>query len=464
MFCHSQESGLWVYFQSMKTKPLPSDFLKDFTTYVSFKSISTDTSFAGDITKTVDWLVQYLKDKGATTKVLKSGTTNPVVFGSFVVNKNAPTVLVYGHYDVQPAEVSDGWSTKNPFTIEERKGRLLGRGVVDNKGQNLIHLYTVAKLFKEGNLAYNVKFLLEGNEESGNPDLPNILKKEAVLLACDYVLVSDGEIVGDSPVIESALRGGGNIRVTYKTGTNNLHSGIFGGAVPSAPLELSRVLASLKDVKTNAVSIKGFYDGVPMPSKKLRANNEKITTTKEATKLAGVKTLLTQKNFDFYTQTGMYPTLEISGIKTGYIGEGFANIVPAEAEVRINVRTVSPQKTAKVLRLVEQYMKKSAPSYVAVSTFIDDHGDPIALDYDSPFAESLVPMLRACYGHDVLYKFVGGSIPILGDFQKILKTRVVSVSLGNNDCNMHGVDENYRIDLIEKGLRFSNEMFAVKNS
>jgi acetylornithine deacetylase/succinyl-diaminopimelate desuccinylase-like protein len=438
------------------------EYLKLLKEYISFKSISTDHSFKGDIAQTVVWLEEYIVHNGGEVKIFQRGNTNPVVFGHFKVDEKLPTVLVYGHYDVQPGEKSDGWTTESPFKIEEktwdRAKRLVGRGVVDNKGQNLIHLFTVAKLYKSKQLKYNVKIMLEGNEESGNPDLPVILSENKKAFTCDYVLVSDGEIVKDFPCMESTLRGGANIRVEFTTGRNNLHSGLFGGAVPSASLELVKMLGTLKG-KDNKVLVKDFYNKVPKPSKAVIMNNKNIGSEKYALKTSQTNNLMLQKGLDFYTSVGNMPTLEISGIKTGYIGEGFANIVPAHSEARINIRTVPNQKTKDVVELVKKHIRKVTPRYVDVKIHGEGHGDAILLDNKSEVAKDIQKILEKTYKKKVISKYVGGSIPILGDFQKILGSKVISVSLGNDDCHMHGVDENFKVDLIEKGLKFAENFW-----
>jgi acetylornithine deacetylase/succinyl-diaminopimelate desuccinylase-like protein len=446
---------------------LDKEFLQDLGEYIGFRSISTDSAYLGEIEKTVFWLKNYIEQAGGTTELFQRGRTNPVVLGNFVVDAKLPTVLVYGHYDVQPGEQVDGWITDDPFVLKvlpagedlggakNKNERLVARGIVDNKGQNFIHLFTICKLFKEGKLKYNVKIMLEGNEESGNEDLPVILKENKDKFRCDYVLVSDGEIVKTSPVMEGSLRGGGNIKVTFTTGKNNLHSGLFGGAVPSATNELVKTLNALKNDK-NVVLVKGFYKNSLPLTKQILQNNKNLGSEKDAIKLAGVKQLLTIKNLDFYTQTGCLPTLEISGIKGGYIGEGFANIVPATAEARINVRVTGKQKSVEVMKLIATHIKKNTPKYVEVKIEMSGHGDAIVLDNDCDVAKEMKPLLENVYGKKVLNKYVGGSIPILGDFQKILKTKVISVSLGNDDCNMHGTDENFRVDLVAKGLEFAS--------
>lgn len=445
----------------MKNKSTIEEYTSLLKEYVSFKSVSTDPAFRSEMEKTVVWLSRYLEDNGFLVRQFQQGRTNPVIFASYFLSSSLPTVLVYGHYDVQPASKEDGWTTKDPFELVEKNGRLVGRGVVDNKGQNLIHLCTIARLIREDRLRYNIKFLLEGNEESGNPDLPKILRKHKKELKADYVLVSDGEIVGMNPTIEETLRGGGNMKVTLTTGKNNLHSGLFGGAVPNAGLELAHLLYSLKDAK-NKVTVPGFYAGVPKVSAAQRANNKSISSEKKILALAGVKRIHTPTGLDFYSQTGLMPTLEVSGIKSGYIGEGFCNIVPAQAEARINIRVVPPQKSSAVFKLIADYLKNRTPKHAALKIEVEDHGSAIALDTKSPVAMEIRTILAKVYGRNVITKYVGGSIPILGDFQKILGTKVISASLGNDDCHMHGVDENYRIDLIKKGLVFSEALFAKK--
>jgi acetylornithine deacetylase/succinyl-diaminopimelate desuccinylase-like protein len=337
--------------------------------------------------------------------------------------------------------------------------RFVGRGVVDNKGQNLIHLFTVTKLFKEKNLKYNVKFMIEGGEECGSPDLDLILKDNLELFQADYVLVSDGEVVKDFPVIDAQLRGVSNMKIELRTAHTNHHSGLFGGAIPSASAELVKILNSLKD-KNNKVSIKDFYKNVPIPNKRVLANNKNLGSKKDVLKMAGVKEILTVKNLDFYTQVGCMPSLEITGLKSGYIGEGYANIVTSTAEARINIRTVPNQKTDAVVKAVIAYIKKQIPKYVYFKIELEGHGDAILLDTKSEVALGIKNILEKAYGKKVLNKYVGGSIPILGEFQKILKSKVISVSLGNDDCHMHGVDENFRADLIEKGLTFARNFWS----
>src|SRR3989344_5378141 len=241
--------------------------------FVSFKSVSTDKAYISEIQKTVKWLEKLFSERGFSVEVIKGTRCNPVVFASYETESAKETVLVYGHYDVQPANKSDGWE-KEPFWLNEKKGKLYARGVVDNKGQVLIHIFTVFELIKTQEIKYDVKFLIEGNEETSNDELADIIKKNKSKLKADYVLISDGEIPY-KPSIEYSLRGGFNVTLKYITAKNNLHSGIFGGAIPSASYELSKFLAKLYD-KNNKVSIPGFYVGVDRITGEQVKSNKKL--------------------------------------------------------------------------------------------------------------------------------------------------------------------------------------------
>ncbi len=426
--------------------------------YVSFKSISTDLAFKPDMQKTVDWLTFVLSEYGFSVEAWKTELANPVVYARYEVDPRAETVLVYGHYDVQPAEEEDGW-TDEPFGLAVRKGRLFARGIVDNKGQNLIHIVTVGELIKKGKLKYNVIFLIEGNEETANPEIPKLVQKYKAKLKADHVIISDGEIVDSTPTIEATLRGGFNMTVHVETGVTNLHSGIFGGAIPNSANELAKVLAGLFD-KNNKVTVPGFYTGAPDVSSSIKKLNRSIKSEKALLKMAGVKALIPEKGLDFFTQTGLRPTLQVTGVKTGYTGEGYANIVPAHAEVRINVRVVGKQKPEKVFALITKHFKKQLPAYVKTTITHTEFNDPVVVDIESKGAKQVRSLLKKAYGKEPLVRYVGGSIPIVSDFKNILGKDTMLVSLGNDDCNMHGIDENFRVDLVKKGLKFSELFFS----
>ncbi|MEA3357044.1 MAG: M20/M25/M40 family metallo-hydrolase [Patescibacteria group bacterium] len=427
--------------------------------FIGIKSVSTDSKYQPEINKTVNWLKTLLKKSGFSVKTLKGPKTNPIIFGSYNKSSSTETILIYGHYDVQPASKDEGW-TYDPFKMTEKNGRLLGRGVVDNKGQVLIHIHTITNLIKSGKLKYNIKFIIEGNEETGNEDFSKIIKDNKELLKCDHVVVSDGEITNDQPTIDAAFRGGSNLTVTFKTAKTSLHSGIYGGAIPNAAHELSKLIAKFYD-DNNKVTIPGFYKDVDKVTKEELANNKSISfSLKELKKMTGVKQLLTEPRYDFYTQVGLRPMITVTGLKSGYIGEGYNNIVVNTAEARINFRFVISQKPKSVLSAFEKFVSKNTPDYVEYKIDKSACWSPIKLNVSSDKFKEVKDLLEETYKDSVIFKYVGGSIPAIVDFKEILGKDTISVGLANEDCNMHGVDENFRIDLIKKGLRFSKVFFG----
>ena len=434
-------------------------YKKQLVEFLKFKSISTDQNFQPEIQKSVNWLKTLFEENRFNVQILEGKTCNPVISANYETDPAFETILVYGHYDIQPANQEDGWYAE-PFSLLEKDGRIYGRGIVDNKGQILIHISTVLELIKQNNLKYNVKFLIEGNEETSNEDLPEIIKDNKDLLACNYIIVSDGEILGQNPVLEYSLRGGFSCKLEIKTANNNLHSGIFGGAVPNAAYELSKFVSKLYD-QENRVNVQGFYDNVDeINDKQMNDNRELTKLSQNMIENTGVKTLLTEPDFDFFTQIGCRPTIQITGFKSGYIGEGFSNIVPSSAEARLNFRIVTSQKALDVIKIFEVYVKNNTPKYVEYYIEFAHVHNPIKINVESQMADNVAKLLERAFGTKVYKKPVGGAIPIVTDFKNVLGKDTLLVSLGNDDCNMHGINENFDITLLEKGLKFSRMFFS----
>jgi acetylornithine deacetylase/succinyl-diaminopimelate desuccinylase-like protein len=436
--------------QSNKIKKTYISLLREF---VSFKTVSTDPAFKKDIQNAVAWLSSLFKSKGFEVSLLKGKNTNPVICAKYTVDKKAKTVLVYGHYDVQPAHKSDGWKT-DPFSLVKNKDRYISRGVVDNKGQILAHMVGAFNALEQKTLAHNVVFLIEGNEESGNDDLLGLLKKHRKHLSPDFILISDGEIVGQHPALDMSYRGGGNIKLTYKTSDNDRHSGLYGGVIPNAVFELATLVSKLK--LNNGVNFADFYVGVSEASVEVQQQHKKLSKIQNLQKLAGVKTLLTEKGISPHEQIGLKPTIEISGFSGGYTGGGFKNIVPGSAEVRINVRTVHPQNTDKIMSSIEKFISKNTPSYVDFEIEVENHGNPIYLDTNHEDLSDVKSLLADIYRKEVLCRSVGASIPVVAELQEVFNVPIAMVSLCNDDCNMHGVNENFSEEHIVKALNFTN--------
>ncbi len=439
-------------------KQIPPDFLELLAKYVSFESVSTDAAFAPQIRATADWLQSYFEDRKFKVRILQGPTTNPVVTAKYWVSDTAKTILIYGHYDVQPADEKDGWF-QYPFTLFEKDDRLNARGVVDNKGQTLSHMYAVSRLIKEGKLKYNVIFMLEGNEETGNVDMTDLVKEHADYLKADHIIISDGQIRGTTPTLEYQMRGGGNMTLTFKTSKEDIHSGLYGGAAPNAVMELVQFLSKIKDA-SGMILIPGFYDGLETLSLKQQQAGREMATLDMETILreTGTKILLGQ--YDFYNQVGFMPTIEFTGISGGYTGAGYKNIIPGSASVRINFRIPPSQDGAAIMEALKKFAATHIPKHVDYEVTGGGMWSGVVLDVNTPMAEHVKKLQTEVYGAEPIMAACGASIPVVSDFQKILGIDALLISLSNPDGRMHGVNENYTLDLLQKGLTFSYRFFS----
>ncbi|MCA9382623.1 M20/M25/M40 family metallo-hydrolase [Candidatus Dojkabacteria bacterium] len=438
---------------------LAEDFKILLEEFISLKSISTNSKYHDEMEKTFTWLKSNFEKNGFKTKEIKAPNSNSVIFAEYKVSDDAETILIYGHYDVQPAEMKDGWSSE-PFSLTEKEGRLIARGVVDNKGQIFIHMYTIFKLIKEKKLKYNIKFLIEGNEETANPDMEKIVSENTELLKSDYLVISDGEMIGDNPTISAGLRGGTNIKITYKTANTNVHSGIFGSAIPSAALELIKLIDNMFD---NAHIFKPdwFYKDVDEILPEQLEYHAKIAPMAEKSlEDIGVKQMLTEPGLDFFSQTGLRPTVTVTGFKTGYIEEGFSNIIPAMAEAKVNFRFVTSQNAEEIIKNFIDYVEENTPEYVECTIDITESSDPVKVDTNSEMFKKVRKLIVKTYEQEPIVRYVGGSIPFVSYAKTYLGQDALLIDLANEDCNMHGIDENFKIDLIEKGLGLSYELFS----
>lgn len=434
---------------------IPKLYKNLLTKFLAFKTVSTDLKSKAEMQACVNWLQKLFEDNQLETTIITGEKSNPIVYATYFINKKYQTILIYGHYDVQPANRSDGWKNE-PFKLGEGDKRFWGRGVIDNKGQILLHMVTVFELIKSGKLKYNVKFLLEGNEETGSAELGGIVKKNADLLSADHILISDGTLADNSPVIEVGFRGSASITLKYVTAKNNVHSGIYGNTIPNAAHELSKFLSKLFDDQ-DRVLIPNFEAGLdqklianPYPAQDLNALKANI----------GNQQFFLTDGLEFHGRTGLHPALIITGIKTGYTGPGYSNIIPKEAEVRLNFRFAPGQEPRYILNQFIDYVKTHTPKYVTSRIDEDYVGKGIKLNYDLPLFLEIKNHLENIYKSEVIYKYVGGSLPIINDFKEVLKIDPASIPLANEDSNMHGVDENFTFKAIENGLKFSKELLS----
>lgn len=396
--------------------------------YLSFKSVSTSSSYKKQINDTAQWLNTLFTNHNFSSQIL-TGYGNPIVVATYQINTSLPTCLIYGHYDVQPADITDGW-TSDPFTLRSDGKKLYGRGVVDNKGQTLIHMMTIFQLIKERKLGMNVIFLIEGDEETGGADLPRFISDHRQHVKADFSLISDGEMHGSTPTIEAGLRGGFNITLSIKTSDADLHSGIYGGKSPNAAHELTRILSKMHNADYQ-VTIPGFQDDVDELPKDLAVSTH---------------TLL--------------PAVEVTTLQSGYMNDGYRNSIPATATAKINIRLVKSQTPETLFNFFEQFVKKNISTHTSYTLTYDHPHNAVKLDLNNHFVQRATKILATVYKKQPIFTYSGGAIPIVDYLTDSLKLPTLLVNLANDDCNMHAGNENFDIDLIKKGLEFSRQFFS----
>ena len=429
---------------------------------VSFKSISTNDNFIEDIEYIVNFLEKLFRQIGFSVEIIR-GYSNPILYASYVVDESYKTALIYGHYDVQPASIEDGWDSE-PFELIEKDNRFYARGVADNKGQFLIYLVTITNLIKTNNLKYNIKFIIEGNEESGSPNLGKFLEDYKDTLKSDFVLFSDGELTSGVPTIDIGFRGVLNLTLTIQTSHKDNHSGLYGGAVPN-PVAIFADIVS-KIYKNNILCLPNLKNSIE-DIRSLSTTYGFDQTIKnipfseiEFLQNTGAKTRLNKDLLNFYFQVGYFTSAEVTGLVSGYTGEGYKNAIPGKLIAKINFR-ISPFHSVKeVLLSFEKFLQQSVPNYVDYKIDASNESvDPIIIEKNNEYIQKAVEDIRKTYNLNPSLKFSGAIVPICGLFQTNLGiNKIISVGIANEDCNMHGANENLSVSSIANAIKFA-ELF-----
>ena len=422
--------------------------------FVAIPSVSAQAAHEADMGRCADWLVKKLCSLGLEAR-REETAGNPVVVGKTPCDPAKKTVLIYGHYDVQPPEPLELWTTP-PFEPTIRDGRVFGRGSTDNKGQILAHILGVGEALAEGTLPVNVIFLIEGEEEIGSKHLAGFLEKHRDELACDAIAISDtGMAVDGYPTLSYGLRGIATMEVRVHGPAQDLHSGIYGGAVANPATAAARLIASLHDAE-GRVAIAGFYDKVkPLADWERQAAAESPLTDADIAREAGVEELAGESGYSGMERIGARPTAEINGLGGGYQGEGSKTVLPAHAFFKTSFRLVPDQKPDEILALARRHFEKHRPRGVRLD-FIDGHGgEPFMLDPNSPEGLAARRALEKVFGKKPALMREGGSIPILTDFQRILGRPALLLALASPDAKAHAPDENFPIENFLLGIRLN---------
>ena len=433
-------------------------FLNELLDLIRIPSVSADSRHKADMVKTAEYVKKSLLDAGVDKAEICETPGHPIVFGEKIIDATLPTVLVYGHYDVQPPDPLNLWHS-GPFepvikkTEQHPEGAIFARGACDDKGQFYMHVKAFESMMKTNSLPCNIKFMIEGEEEVGSSNLGKFLESNKEKLKADVVLVSDTALVAnDTPSIDVGLRGLAYMEVEVVGPNRDLHSGVYGGAVANPATILCKMIASMHD-ENNHITIPGFYDNVATVSDADRkALGEIPYSEDEYKKDLGVKALWGEKGYTTIERTGIRPTLEVNGIWSGYTGEGAKTVLPSKANAKISMRLVPNQSSNEISKLFEDHFKKIAPDFVQVTVTPHHGGEPVITPTDSvPFMAASKAMEKT-FGKKPIPTRGGGSIPIVALFEKVLGLKTVLFGFGLDSDNLHSPNEKYGLFNFYKGI------------
>ena len=433
-----------------KNEPRARDQLFDF---LRIPSVSARPEYDKDTARAADWVASSLRGIGMTVAVHPT-SGHPIVVGEWRGAKGAPTVLVYGHYDVQPAEPLDLWTTP-AFEPAIRDGKIFARGSVDDKGQVFLHIKAVeAHLATRKRLPCNVVFVVEGEEEVGSDHLAPFIEEHKKELKCDYVVISDSSMFAPGmPSILSSLRGIAYFQIDVQGPASDLHSGIYGGAVVNPGMALARILATMHDAE-GRVAIPGFYDAVEDWGKDARKQIASLPFDEQHfQKEVGAAALGGEPGYSVLERLWMRPTCEVNGLLSGYTGEGSKTVLPAHAMAKVSCRLVPKQTPQAIEGLMRAHVKRVAPKGVTVDVRHLHGGNPWRAELSGPLYEAAQRALKAAFDRDAVIQGEGGSIPIVDDFQRILGAPVLLVGFGLPGENAHAPNEWMSEENVVKGTR-----------
>ncbi len=433
-------------------------FLDELFDFLRIPSISADSAHKDDMFKTAEFVKEKLIIAGADKVEVCPTAGYPIVYGEKMIDPSLPTVLVYGHYDVQPATPLELWETP-PFEPTIRKtavhpdGAIFARGSCDDKGQVYMHVKAFEIMMKTNSLACNVKFMIEGEEEVGSSNLGIFVKANKERLKADVVLISDTSILAnDVPSIDCGLRGLSYVEVEVTGPNRDLHSGVYGGAVANPINILAKMIASMHD-ENNHITIPGFYDDVLETSAEDRAEMAKTPfDLEEYKKDLGVSEDLGEKGFSTIERTGIRPTLDVNGIWGGYTGEGAKTVLPSKAFAKISMRLVPNQKSDDITAMFQKHFESIAPASVKVQVRPHHGGEAVLTPTDSVAFKAASKAMEQTYGKKPIPTRGGGSIPIVALFEKELGLKSVLMGFGLDSDALHSPNEHYGLFNYYKGI------------
>jgi acetylornithine deacetylase/succinyl-diaminopimelate desuccinylase-like protein len=427
-------------------------FLDELFELLRFPSVSANPKFKADMLKTAEYVAGKLKTAGADQVEICSTAGYPIVYAEKIIDASLPTVLVYGHYDVQPPDPLDLWKTP-PFEPTIRDEKIYARGACDDKGQFYMHVKAFELMMNTKTLPCNIKFMIEGEEEVGSSNLGIFVSENKERLKADVVLISDTSMISlEHPSLETGLRGLSYVEVEVTGPDRDLHSGVYGGAVANPATILAKLIASMHD-ENNHITIPGFYDDVIELTEKEREMLNRAPYNESDYKFdLKVDDLWGEKGYTTVERTGTRPTLEVNGIWGGYIGEGAKTVLPSKAFAKISMRLVPNQQSDKITRLFKDYFESIAPKSVKVKVTPHHGGEPVVTPTDSIAYKAAQKAILESFGKEPIPTRGGGSIPIVALFEKELGIKTVLMGFGLDSDNLHSPNEKFDIANFYKGI------------
>lgn len=427
-------------------------FLNELKDLLRIPSVSANSNHNGDTARCAEAVKDALLAAGCDSAEICTTAGHPIVFAQKIIDPSLPTVLTYGHYDVQPPDPLELW-TSGPFEPVVVDGKIYARGACDDKGQMFMHVKALEIMTKTNTQACNLKFIIEGEEEVGSTNLGKFLEDYKERLQADIVLVSDTSMISmEHPSIETGLRGLAYMEVEVTGPNRDLHSGVYGGAVGNPITTLSKMIASLHD-ENNHITVEGFYDDVDeLTADERTALNTAPFDIEEYKTELGVKADWGEKGYTALERTGVRPTLELNGIWGGYIGEGAKTVLPSKAFAKISMRLVPHQNSHQIAELFTKHFHKIAPDYVTVKVTEHHGGEPVVTPTNSIAYKAAEKAIATTFGKDPIPTRGGGSIPIIALFEKTLGLKTVLMGFGLDNDNIHSPNEKFDVANFYKGI------------
>jgi acetylornithine deacetylase/succinyl-diaminopimelate desuccinylase-like protein len=427
-------------------------FLDELFDLIRIPSISADSKYKQDVRKAAEYVKDKLLNAGADKATVENTAGHPIVFGEKMIDPNLPTVLVYGHYDVQPPDPVELWKTP-PFEPTIRNNKIYARGSCDDKGQLYMHIKALETMMKTSTLACNIKFIFEGEEEVGSNNLEVFVKNNKDRLSADVVLISDTDILAnDTPSITSGLRVLSYLEVEVTGPNRDLHSGMYGGAVDNPITVLCQMISQLKDEK-NRITIPGFYDKVVEYTREKRDEFAKAPFSLEAYKKSlDITEVNGEEGYSTTERVGIRPALDVNGIWGGYTGEGAKTVLPSKAHAKISMRLVPNQDSKEITRLFTEYFLSIAPKTVKVKVTPHHGGEPAVTPTDSVAFRAASEAFTEGWGKAPIPTMEGGSIPIVSLFEKVLGINTILLGFGLKEDAIHSPNESYGLFNFYKGI------------